>query len=74
MKKNTIKCWRTEAKSILSAQLKRKDVSHGELVELLAEIGITETRASVANKLSRGSFSAAFFLQVLEVLGVRIGL
>ena len=41
-----------------------------QLVEKLAEIGISEKEANVRNKLSRGKFSAAFLLQCLSSIGV----
>ena len=40
-----------------------------QLAERLADIGISEKEVNVANKLSRGKFSAAFMLQCLSVIG-----
>jgi len=62
--------WEAMASNILKSELKRKGVTYGQLVEKLAEIGITEKEINVANKLSRGKFSASFFLQCLSVIGV----
>lgn len=36
---------------------------------MLNEIGMEETKASIDSKISRGSFSAAFLLQCLSVIG-----
>ena len=44
-------------------------MTYSALVERLAEIGVSEKEANVRNKLSRGSFSAAFMLQCLEAIG-----
>ena len=61
--------WETKAANILKAELKRKGVTYGQLVERLADIGINEKEVNVRNKLSRGKFSAAFFLQCLKTVG-----
>ena len=62
--------WETNAANLLKAELKRKGVTYARLVEKLAEVGISEKEINVANKLSRGKFSAAFFLQCLKAIGV----
>ncbi|WP_333829872.1 DUF6471 domain-containing protein [Pararhodobacter sp.] len=61
--------WETKAANILKAELKRKGVTYAQLVERLADIGINEKEVNVANKLSRGKFSAAFLLQCLTAIG-----
>lgn len=61
--------WEAKASNILKAELKRKGVTYAQLVERLADIGITEKEINVANKLSRGKFSAAFLLQCLTAIG-----
>jgi hypothetical protein len=55
----------------LFAELKSQNVTYPEFAKRLRKSGWgRETRASVANKLSRGAFSASFFFATLEVLGV----
>jgi hypothetical protein len=61
--------WEAMAANLLKAELKRKGVTYAQLVEKLAAIGISEKEANVANKLSRGKFTAAFLLQCLTALG-----
>ncbi len=61
--------WEKQAANLLKSELKRKGVTYGQLVERLADIGISETEVNVANKLSRGKFSAAFMLQCANVIG-----
>lgn len=61
--------WETKAANLLKAELKRKGVTYSQLVERLADIGINEKEVNVRNKLSRGKFSAAFFLQCLNGIG-----
>lgn len=61
--------WEATAANLLKAELKRKGVTYAKLVEMLAANGISEKEANVANKLSRGKFSAAFMLQCLTAIG-----
>jgi hypothetical protein len=45
-------------------------VGYRELAEKLRAMGIPETERNIANKISRGGFTAAFFAQCLDALGV----
>ncbi|HMN51845.1 MAG TPA: DUF6471 domain-containing protein [Xanthobacteraceae bacterium] len=60
--------WQARVKGLLKAELKRRDVSYKELVEKLEKIGVKESEANIANKLSRGGFSAVFLLQCLDAI------
>jgi hypothetical protein len=48
--------------------LKRADVTYEELVARLKKHGLDETRASVSDKLKRGTFAATFLLACLAAL------
>lgn len=61
--------WDDKAKRLLKSELVKRGVSNTDLVILLNEIGIEETKASIDSKISRGSFSATFLLQCLTVIG-----
>jgi hypothetical protein len=61
--------WEERAKRYLKAELKRADVSYRELAEKLRKHGLEETEASIASKLSRGTFAASFFLASLTAIG-----
>jgi hypothetical protein len=61
--------WANRARRFLKAELKRADVSYLELARRLEGHGLKETEASVANKLSRGTFAATFFLASLTAIG-----
>ena len=63
--------WRHEAKGMLRAELDRRGVTYQRLAKLMQAAGLNETERAIANKVSRGSFSFAFFLQVMRVLGVQ---
>ena len=61
--------WDDKAKRLLKSELVKRGISNSDLVDRLNEIGIAETKASIDSKISRGSFSATFFLQCLAVIG-----
>jgi hypothetical protein len=58
-----------DAKGILKAELKRREMTYADLVSKLAEMNVSESEANIRNKLSRGTFTAAFFLQCLVAIG-----
>lgn len=56
--------WEAKAANILKAELKRQGVTYAQLAELIGD-----KEPNVRNKLSRGKFSAAYFLQCLNAIG-----
>lgn len=62
--------WENEASRILKAEVVRHGVTYRKLARRLADLNVRETERSIANKLSRGSFSFVFALQCLKALGV----
>lgn len=62
---------RARVKGLLKAELKRKDVSYRDLAEKLTAMEISETEPNIANKISRGGFTAVFFVQCLIAIGAR---
>lgn len=62
--------WAERAARHLKAELKRADLTYEELADLLKKHGFKdETKASIANKLARGTFTATFFLASLAAMG-----
>lgn len=61
--------WKAMVKGMLRAEMIRRQISYQDLVVKLAEIGVKETEANLRNKISRGSFTAVFFVQCLKALG-----
>ena len=61
--------WNNKVKRILKSELVKRGLSTEDLVHLLNENGCTETKSSVDSKISRGTFSASFFMQCLFVIG-----
>jgi hypothetical protein len=64
-----VKSWEDRARLFLKAEIKRADITYEELAERLKAHGIEENAASIANKLSRGTFAATFFLASLVAIG-----
>lgn len=60
--------WNDKAKRLLKSELIKRGISNADLVLLLNNIGVQETKASIDSKISRGSFSAAFFIQCLSAI------
>lgn len=60
--------WNEKAKRLLKSELVKRGITNADLVLLLNEAGLAETKASVDSKISRGTFSAAFFLHCLSVM------
>ena len=75
MPKNTYKNnpltakYEERAKNLLKGELKRKGVTYAQLAAKLATLGAQETERNLANKISRGGFTAAFLFQCLEAVG-----
>lgn len=61
--------WQDRIKGLLKAELKRRNVSYRELADKLSVIGISETETNIKNKISRGGFTAVFFVQCLVAIG-----
>lgn len=58
-----------QAKNILKSELKRRGLTYADLAERLTEKGARESERNIANKISRGSFTAAFFIMCMDVIG-----
>jgi hypothetical protein len=58
------------AKNILKAELKRRGMTYAQLAEKLKPLGLAENERNLANKISRGSFTAAFFMMCMDAIGV----
>jgi hypothetical protein len=62
--------WQARVKGMLKSELKRKNIGYRELAERLAAMGVHESERNIANKISRGGFTAVFLVQCLEAVGV----
>lgn len=62
--------WSTRVKGLLKAELKRRGIGYRELAEKLEALGVHESERNIANKISRGGFTAVFLVQCLVAAGV----
>jgi len=65
------KDWRAKVKGLLKAELKRRDLSYADLADKLAAISVKESQRNISNKISRGTFTAIFFVQCMEAIGCK---
>ena len=63
------KDYQDKAKGLLRAEIKRRNLNYDQLAEKLAAIGVKESSRNLSNKISRGGFTAGFFVQCLEAIG-----
>ena len=54
----------------MRSEMAKRGVTYANLVALLAGNGVKETEANLRNKVSRGSFTAAFLFQCLAAMNV----
>ena len=58
-----------KVKRLLKSELVKRGITTSDLVILLKNEGVNETKSSLNSKISRGTFSATFFMQCLSVIG-----
>lgn len=63
--------WNDKAKRLLKSELVRRGITTEDLVALLQNIGVSETKSSIDSKISRGTFSAIFLIQCLNAIGCK---
>jgi uncharacterized protein DUF6471 len=63
--------WQALAKGAIRAELARRRLSYKDLSERLAAMGVKQTERNLSNKIGRGTFSAVFFFQCMEAIGLQ---
>ena len=63
--------WKKQATTMIKVELTKQDIDYSELSEKMKDNGIDEDKANIANKLSRGTFSFAYALQLFKALGLK---
>jgi hypothetical protein len=61
--------WQKQARICLRLEMEKSGMKCPELARLMSSEGRPVSAQGLRNKLSRGSFSAAFLLQALHALG-----
>ena len=56
----------------IRAIMVRRRINYAGLVERLKALGVEENERNLRNKVARGTFSAVFFVQCLEALGLDV--
>lgn len=69
MDQNADSQWEQLARNLLRGELMKRGMSYAALRDALADIGIEDTEGAIKSKMSRGRFSAVFFLQCMTVIG-----
>lgn len=60
--------WESRAAQFLKNEVAKAEITYEELAKRMKKHGMVETKASVTNKLARGTFPVAFFLAALAAL------
>jgi len=60
--------WENKVKLLLKGELARKGITYAQLVGKLADIGVMDSEPNIRNKISRGKFTAVFFVQCLTAI------
>lgn len=63
--------WADAAKALLRSEMTRRSLTYADLAQRLTAAGHPENERNLRNKVARGSFTAAFLLLCLAVLGCR---
>lgn len=61
--------WSAAAKGLLKSELKRRNMKYEDLAAKLTAAGHKMDPKNLTNKIARGSFTAAFLLECLHVIG-----
>ena len=62
--------WQLRVRGILKAELARRQLTYKDLAQRLEAMGVKENERNIANKIGRGTFTAVFFFQCMEAIGV----
>ncbi len=71
MSEKTKDYWAKRARNLVKGELARRGLSYEDLAVKLKKIGIEESADNLRTKINRGTFSAAFLLQVLQAIGCK---
>ncbi len=69
MSEKTKDYWAKRARNLVKGELAHRGLSYEDLAVKLKKIGVEESPDNLRTKINRGTFSAAFLLQVLQAIG-----
>lgn len=61
--------WEEKVANLPKAEIKRRGNTDAQVVEKLAEVGVSRDERNLRNNLSRGKFAGALLLQCLSAIG-----
>ena len=61
--------WALKARRYMKRELKQREITYEDLDHRLSNMGIHETKGSIAMKVARGLYPAWFFFAVMEAIG-----
>ena len=59
------------AKGLLRAEMAKRRLTYGTLANMMTDYGIEENERNLRNKVSRGSFTAAWFFALMIMMEVK---
>lgn len=62
---------RNTARTIIKVEMTKRKMTYRDLVAALAEYGVTEEERNLRNKISRGTFTAGFFITCMGAMKVK---
>jgi hypothetical protein len=63
--------WKARARNLLKGELAKRGIKYTDLAVRLKQLDVHDSPENLRIKISRGTFSAAFMLQVLHVIGCK---
>jgi len=60
------------ARGTIRSEMTKRGMTYADLARELAARGVVDTEKNLANKVARGTFSAAFFFQCMEAIQVTV--
>ncbi|MFM9843014.1 MAG: DUF6471 domain-containing protein [Dongiaceae bacterium] len=57
------------SRGLIKAEPKKRNLSHEDLAEELAAIGVKDSKRNISKRASSGCFDAIFFVQRIVVVG-----
>ncbi|MDY0744788.1 DUF6471 domain-containing protein [Paucibacter sp. R3-3] len=62
--------WEEQARNTLRAHMRQQHMSFKTLQVRLEALGVFDSQVNLSNKVGRGKFSYAFFLQCMEAMNI----
>ena len=64
--------WQLTAAGLLKSEMAKRNLGYRDLEARLRTLGVEDNEKNLSTKISRGRFTAAFFLQAMQAMGARV--